>query len=100
MESVKRSLFDRFTSRPFLLSVVGSISGYVAWKYKVPSEIIGFATAPIVAFILGESYRDGKQAEATPNHVQNGLIQSLALEAVAHTVAEKCDGVQDDGNDQ
>lgn len=63
MNITRRSAIERFTSRPFLLALVGAIGAYVGHRYHIPAETIAIYTAPLIAFIVGESYRDGKAVE-------------------------------------
>lgn len=59
----ERSVLQRFTSRPFLLAIVGAAGAWLGHKYNIPNETIALYTAPLISFILGESYKDGQAAQ-------------------------------------
>lgn len=84
-----RDFWQRFTSRPFLLSLVGALGTIAGNYYHAPPEVIAIYTAPLVAFILGESYRDGKaaQGEAASRAAQDRTPVTSDLIAVAKSAA-------------
>jgi hypothetical protein len=61
---VLRGLFLSLHSRRFLLALVGATLTFFGAKYGLPAETIALIMTPITAFILGESYQGGKQAQA------------------------------------
>lgn len=80
---MQRSFKERFTSRPFLLALIGALGTIAGNYFNAPPEVIAIYTAPLVAFIVGESYRDGKAASA-PN-----VPDTAALLGEARKVAQK-----------
>jgi len=60
---VLKGLIFSMHSRRFLASIVGAVLAWAGWKYGIPYEVQLTIQAPLVAFILGESWKDGKAAE-------------------------------------
>lgn len=72
----KRTTFERFTSRPFLLTVIAALSSIIGAYNDIPAEKIAMIVAAVAPFVLGESYRDATiakaQAPQTPDTVNAG----------------------------
>lgn len=62
-KDVLTGLIFSMHSRRFLASLVASAVAWAGWKYGIPYEVQAVIQAPIVAFIVGESYADGKARE-------------------------------------
>lgn len=80
----KRTVIERFTSRPFLLTVVGAVAAIVGAYFDIDTEKIALIVGAVAPFIFGESYRDGKAAEAAAIFErQHEMIQHLGRQQVA-----------------
>lgn len=62
---VLKGLLFSMHSRRFLASLVSSAVAWAGWKYGIPFEVQAMIQAPVLAFIVGESYADGKARENT-----------------------------------
>lgn len=61
---VLQGLLFSLHSRRFLLALIGATLTFFGAKYGLSNETIALFMTPITAFILGESYQGGKQAQA------------------------------------
>lgn len=73
---VIKGLFFSMHSRRFIAAMLGSGLAWLGWKYGIPYEIQLAIGAPLMAFILGESYKDGKAA-ASPNTLNVGNADTV-----------------------
>ena len=69
-----RTFAQRFTSRPFLLTVFAVIYAVAGVYYNIPTEKLAAVIAGVAPFILGESYRDGQaeKAQGASRHAELG----------------------------